>query len=76
LLRITSRNEDKVATLFTLRGTHTGRLLDIAPTGKQVMVTGMTVSRFLHGKIVEIWITRDELGLLHQLGVVTQMEGA
>jgi hypothetical protein len=40
------------------------------------MVTGMTIARFLHGKMVEIWITRNDLGLLRQLGVVTQMEGA
>jgi hypothetical protein len=33
---------NKVATRFTLRGTQTGRFLDIAPTGKQVTVTGGT----------------------------------
>jgi hypothetical protein len=27
-------------------------------------------------KVVEIWITRDDLGQLQQLGVVTQMEGS
>jgi steroid delta-isomerase-like uncharacterized protein len=67
---------NKVATRVTLRGTHSGRFLDIAPTGKKITVTGMTISHVVDGKIVEIWITRDDLGLLQQLGVVTQMEGS
>jgi steroid delta-isomerase-like uncharacterized protein len=66
---------NKVATRFTLRGTQTGRFLDIAPTGKQVTVTGMNIAHVLHGRIVESWLLRDDLGLLHQLGVVPQMEG-
>ena len=67
---------NKVATRVTLRGTHTGQLRDIAPTGKQITVTGMTISHVVDGKIVEIWIARDDLGLRQQLGVVTQMDGA
>ena len=67
---------NKVATRITLRGTQTGRLLDIAPTGKPVTVSGMTISHVVDGKIVEIWITRDDLGLRRQLGVITPMEGA
>jgi predicted ester cyclase len=67
---------NKVATRVTLRGTHSGRYLDIAPTGKKITVSGMTISHVVDGKIVEIWITRDDLGLLQQLGVVPQMEGS
>src|SRR5437764_8382799 len=63
---------NKVATRFTLRGTHTGRFLDIAPTGKQVTVTGMNIARVVDGKIVESWPLRDDLGLLHQLGAIPQ----
>ena len=68
--------ENKVATRFTVRGTQTGRLLDIAPTGKPGTMSGMTIAHDLDGKIVEIWITRDDLGLRRQLGVVPPMEGA
>ena len=67
---------NKVATRITLRGTQTGRLLDIAPTGKPVTVSGMTIAHVVDGKIVEIWITRDDLGLRRQLGVGTKMDGA
>jgi hypothetical protein len=35
-----------------------------------VTVTGMTISRFAGGKVVEEWSTWDTLGLLVQLGVI------
>ena len=35
---------------------------------------GITIERFLGGKIAEVWVARDELGLLSQLGVVPQGE--
>ena len=60
----------KVATRWTARGTHTGELAGIGPTGKDVTVSGLTISRFAGGKIVEQWTTWDTLGMLVQLGVV------
>lgn len=63
---------DRVATRWTGRGTHTGELAGIAPTGKDVTVSGLTISRFDDGKVVEEWTTWDTLGLLVQLGVVSQ----
>ena len=60
----------KVATRWTARGTHTGELAGIGPTGKDVTVSGLTISRFAAGKIVEQWTTWDTLGMLVQLGVV------
>ena len=60
----------KVATRWTARGTHAGEISGIAPTGKDVTVTGVTISRFAGGKVVEEWSTWDTLGLLVQLGVV------
>ena len=35
---------DPVATRWTARGTHEGELIGIQPTGKQVIVSGMTTS--------------------------------
>ena len=61
---------DKVATRWTGRGTHTGEIAGIAPTGKDVTVTGLTISRFAGGKVVEEWTTWDTLGMLVQLGVI------
>ena len=61
---------DKVATRWTGRGTHTGELAGISPTGKDVTVSGLTISRFEGGKVVEEWTTWDTLGMLVQLGVI------
>jgi predicted ester cyclase len=44
--------------------------MGIPPTGKQVAVTGMVISRFAAGKVVEDWEIFDQMGLLQQLGVV------
>ena len=49
---------------------HTGEIAGIGPTGKDVTVSGLTISRFAGGKIVEQWTTWDTLGMLVQLGVV------
>lgn len=60
----------RVATRWTGRGTHQGELAGIAPTGKQVTVTGLTISRLQGEKVVEEWTTWDTLGMLVQLGAV------
>lgn len=61
---------DKVVTRWTARGTHEGEFQGIAPTGKQVTITGITIQRIAGGRIVEGWTNRDDLGMLLQLGVV------
>lgn len=61
---------DKVVTRWTARGTHTGELMGIPPTGKQVTVTGINVDRIAGGKIVEEWGEFDMMGMMQQLGVV------
>ncbi len=61
---------DKVASRWTARGTQTGEVAGIAPTGKQVTVSGLTISRFEDGMVVEEWTTWDTLGMLVQLGAI------
>ncbi len=61
---------DKVASRWTGRGTHTGEIAGIAPTGKEVTVTGLTISRLEAGKVAEEWTTWDTLGMLVQLGAI------
>jgi len=64
---------DKVVLHWTARGTHKGEFMGIAPTGKQATVTGLSISRFAGGRIVELREIWDRLGLLQQLGVVPPM---
>ena len=61
---------DKVVQRFTARGTHKGKWMGIAPTGKQITIPGIAIHRITGGKIVEGWTSMDMLGALQQLGVV------
>ena len=67
---------DKVVKRFTVRGTHTGDFNGIPPTGKQFTLEGIDILRLVDGKIQEIWIGYDMLGMLQQLGVMPQAEEA
>jgi len=62
--------DDKVMVRVTGRGTHTGDLLGIPPTGKSLEMAGIAIYRIADGKIVERWAEHDLFGLLQQLGVV------
>ncbi len=51
-------------------GTHQGSLMNIAPTGNPVEITGMDICRLEDGKIVERWAEVNTLGLMQQVGVI------
>jgi predicted ester cyclase len=51
---------DRVASRWTLHGTHRGR---------RVRLWGIVISRLEDGRIVEDWATTDSLDLLRQLGL-------
>jgi predicted ester cyclase len=60
---------DKVVIRWTWRLTHTkGEYMGIAPTGKRVTMTGISILRIAGGKIVEEWGNTDDLGMMQQLG--------
>lgn len=60
---------DKVAVRNTWRGTHSGSLFEIPPTGKTFSLTGMVLWRIENGKLRERWATLDQWDLRRQLGV-------
>ena len=62
---------DKVSARFTMRGTHRGELRGIAPTGREVTMTGIDMIRVEEGKMVEDRVEVDQLGMMQQLGAVT-----
>ena len=68
--------DDKVVTRWRASGTHRGELGPIAATGREFEIDGMTIERIAAGRIVEVWVARDELGLLGQLGVLRDQEAA
>ena len=61
---------DSVATRWEGRGRHTGEIMGIPPTGKDVVVEGITVSRLEGGRIVEEWTNWNTLGMLQQIGAI------
>lgn len=60
----------KVAVRWTMRGKHKGEYMNIAPTGKEVTFTGMSIHRIEGGKIAESWDEIDHLGMMQQLGAM------
>ena len=67
---------DRVAVRWTATGTHRGELMGIPPTGKRVTTSGLIISRFAGGKVVEDHEVIDSLGMMQQLGVVPTPEQA
>jgi len=61
---------DKAVSRWTWRCTHKGEYMGIAPTGKQVTLSGISIMRIVGGKVVEEWGEMDNLGMMQQLGAV------
>lgn len=63
---------DTVVTRWTFRGTHEGEFVGVDPKGRHVTLTGINIDRIAGGKFVERWYQMDRLGLMRQLGVITE----
>ncbi|XAS67311.1 ester cyclase [Micrococcaceae bacterium Sec5.7] len=64
--------DDKVVTRLTATGRHEGDLPGPLPaTGTELRETAVAIHRIANGRIAEHWSNRDDLGLMHQLGVVS-----
>jgi len=61
---------DKVVARWTFRGTQQGDFQGVRPTGKEVVMTGISIFRLAGNKITDDWTVFDLLGLMQQLGVV------
>jgi steroid delta-isomerase-like uncharacterized protein len=67
---------DKVVTRWSCTGTHRGEFMGLAPTGKQVPVSGMNISRIVEGKVVEERVELDTLRFFQQLGAIPPLAKA
>jgi predicted ester cyclase len=61
-----------VATRYTAHGRHDAEFMGVRATGEDVTVTGICVSRFRDGKVVEEWDIWDALGVLRQVGALPE----
>ena len=64
---------ETVVARWSCRGTHKGDLNGIAPTGKRVNITGISIARLTNGKMSEGFVNWDALSLMQQLGVVPEL---
>jgi predicted ester cyclase len=63
---------DRVVERWTQTQTHTGVSIFGVPanSGKKVKISGLSLYRLAHGKIVEHWGEMDFVGVLQQLGAM------
>ena len=66
---------DKIVTRTSATGTHKGKYLGVAPTGKKITFTGISVFRLVDGKYIEGWQSIDTLGVMQQLGAIPPLAG-
>ncbi|MBA2665331.1 MAG: ester cyclase [Bradymonadaceae bacterium] len=65
---------DIVAYSFTVTGTHRGRLQSIEPSGRQVTVKGVGLSKIKNGKVIHDHSQWDLFGLMVQIGAISPPE--
>lgn len=59
---------DRVVTRMKGSGRHTGEMMGVAATGKELTWTMIIISRFEDGKIAEEWCEFDALSFFEQIG--------
>lgn len=66
---------DMLAGRWRVTGTHKGEFHGIPPTGEEVDIPASGICRVEDGKIAEVWLIYDRLGLLQQLGATELPRG-
>ena len=60
----------RVAVRWSAAGTHKGKYLNAAPTGKKIHFKGIEIITIKNGKITERWGEWDGIDLLRQFGAI------
>ena len=60
---------DRIVERWSATGTHKGALPGVAPTGRRIAISGITIYRIAGDKIIEAWEQLDLLGMWQQIGV-------
>ncbi len=61
---------DRVVTRCTTRGTHRGDYFGTPPTHRRVAIGEVQIYRVADGRIVEMWLVFNVLGVLQQMGMI------
>lgn len=62
-------DHDKVAYVSTMTGVQTGPMGDLPATGKEFTLVNIIIQRLENGKVVETWVSWDNIAFLSQLGL-------
>ena len=60
---------DGIVGRWSATGTHKGDLPGMAPSGRKIAISGITIYRMANDRIIEAWEHLDLLGMWQQLGV-------
>lgn len=66
-------HDDKASLVWTFRGTHSGRFMNIPPTGRKVEVRGATMITVCNGRVHRVLRIWDLAGLLRDLGLLPEL---
>jgi predicted ester cyclase len=64
---------DRVVQLVTMSGRHVGPLMGREPTTREFTVRHVYIWRVADGQIADHWGSRDDLGMLGQLGLLDRL---
>jgi steroid delta-isomerase-like uncharacterized protein len=65
--------ENRVALIWTARGTHKGTLMNIPPTGRTVAVRGVSLLTLQDARVVRALYVWDVAGLLRFIGLLPEL---
>ncbi|WP_435153954.1 ester cyclase [Haladaptatus sp. DFWS20] len=66
--------DDTVTIRYTTRAIHTGEFMGVEPTQEKIEITGILINHLEDGKIKDVYVNDDALGLFKQIGVVEPPE--
>jgi len=67
---------DRVAYVSTMKGTMTGSMGGFPATGKSFTLDNIIIQRLKDGKVVETWVSWDNVAFLSQLGLMPGSPGS
>lgn len=62
-------NGDKAAARWTMTAVNTAPIAGVPPTGRLITNNAIVFYRFEDGKIAELWLQMDQIGVFRQIGV-------
>lgn len=65
--------DNRVALVYTVRGTHTGSIMHIPPTGRSIEVKGVSLITVERGQISQGAAIWDVAGLLRTIGLLPEL---